>query len=58
VQWGAVIVTGVAGWMQLQLVAGIELGIGLDVALGCAVAMIVTLGRHRFRAAAPMPRAD
>ncbi len=58
VQWGAVIVAGVAGWMRLQRVVGIELGIGLDVALGCAVAMVVTLGRHRFRAAAPMPAAD
>jgi hypothetical protein len=54
VRWGAMIVAGVAGWMQLQRVADIAFGRGLDVALASAVLMILVFGRRRFRAAAPM----
>ncbi len=54
VRWGAVLVAGTAGWIRLQRVVGIELGIGLDVALLCAVAMIVSLGLRPLRTAAPL----
>jgi hypothetical protein len=57
VRWGAIVVAGVAGWTRLQRVAGIELGLAVDVALVSSVLMIVVLGRRLFRAAAPMPRA-
>ena len=53
IRWGAVVVAGVAAWTRLQRAAGIELGTGLDVALGSAVLLIVTMGRRRYRAAAP-----
>jgi hypothetical protein len=54
VRWGAMIVAGVAGWMELQRVADIAFGRGLDVALASAVLMILAFGHRRFRAAAPI----
>jgi hypothetical protein len=53
IRWGAIVVAGVAGWLRLQRAVGVELGIGLDVALGSAVLLVLSLGRRRFRAAAP-----
>lgn len=55
VRWGAVIVVGMGGWLELQRVGGLELGLGLHVALASAVLVLVSLGPSRsFRAAAPM----
>lgn len=44
-RWGAMMIVAMGGWMRLQRLAGIEFGIAVDVALGCALLLSFVLGR-------------
>lgn len=47
VRWGALVVAGIAAWCRLQRLAGIELGIAVDVVLGAALLLSwTTRERH------------
>jgi hypothetical protein len=53
VRWGAMVIAGIAAWCRLQRLAGIELGIAVDVVLGAA---LVLSWASRPRAASPPSR--
>lgn len=46
-RWGASMIAAVAAWARLQLVAGVKLGIAVDVLLACAVLIVFVIERKR-----------
>lgn len=47
IRWGALLVAGVGGWLRLQALAGLHLGIALDVATIAAALLLVSVARPR-----------
>lgn len=43
VRWGALLIAGFGLWLRLQTLAGVEIGPAIDVAIGAAVVLLVTL---------------
>lgn len=58
VRWGAMVVAAVGGWCELQRLGGVELGLGLHVALSGALIMLVSMGGTSYRSAVPIRRGD
>ncbi len=53
VRWGGMMVAAICAWVELQRASGLELGLGLHVALGSGVLMAASLGTRPLSAAAP-----
>jgi hypothetical protein len=56
VRWGAVVITAIAAWSELQRFADVHLGLALHVVLGGALLIVAAMGTRPLHTAAPIER--